>query len=65
MIWIGVVFVFSVFVVKCIGMYVDGWFVICLFEEFLMVKGGIDWVVKVVGRVLEDIGFEVGVVVVG
>ncbi len=64
-VWIGAIPIPSEPVVKRIGTYADGWFVLCSPEEFYEVKSGIDQAATVAGRTPEDIGTEAGVAVVG
>ena len=64
-IWIGAIPVPSAPVIKRIGTFADGWYVLCSPEEFPGVKGQIDHAATSAGRSPGDIGTEAGVAVVG
>ncbi len=64
-IWIGAIPVPSASVIKRIGTYADGWYVLCSPEEFPDVKGRIGTAAKEAGRNPSEIGTEAGVAVVG
>ena len=52
-------------VIKRIGAYADGWFVLCTPEEFPEVSAGIRHQAEASGKNPNDIGTEAGVAVVG
>lgn len=64
-VWIGARPVPAPSVIRRIGTYADGWFVLCTPEEFPDVKADIDAAARAASRDPEAIGMEAGVAVVG